>query len=82
MEVEDMIGLDTAMRVSERVFKGLSNATEPSPILVEKVAKGELGIKSGKGWYDYSGRERTEVLEEKNLRLLPQLKLFLESQGR
>jgi len=82
MEVEDMIGLDPAMRVSERVFKGLSNATEPSPILVEKVAKGELGIKSGKGWYDYSGRERTEVLEEKNLRLLPQLKLFLESQGR
>ena len=80
MEVEDMIGLDTAMRVSARVFKGLSNATEPSPILVEKVERGELGIKAGKGWYDYSGKTREEVLEEKNRRLLPQLKLFLEAQ--
>jgi 3-hydroxyacyl-CoA dehydrogenase len=63
-----------------RVFKGLSNATEPSPILVEKVNRGELGIKSGKGWYDYSGKTREEVLAEKNRLLLPQLKLFLERQ--
>ena len=77
MEVEDMIGLDIAAVVSGRVFKGLSNATEPSPILVEKVSRGELGIKSGKGWYDYSGRTRMEVLKDKNRQLLPQLKLFL-----
>jgi 3-hydroxybutyryl-CoA dehydrogenase len=82
MELEDMIGLDIAMTVSGRVFKGLSNATEPSPILVEKVNRGELGIKSGKGWYDYSGKTRAEVLEEKNRLLLPQLKLFMESQKR
>lgn len=78
MEVEDMIGLDVACTVSGRVFAGLSNATEPSPLLVQKVERGELGIKSGKGWYDYSGRTREEVLEEKNRALLPQLKLFLE----
>ena len=71
-----MIGLDIAATVSGRVFKGLSTATEPSPMLVEKVNRGELGIKSGKGWYDYSGRTREEVLEEKNGKLLPQLKLF------
>ena len=80
MELEDMIGLDIAATVSGRVFKGLSNATEPSPMLLEKVEKGELGIKSGKGWYDYSGRTREEVLKEKNARLLPQLRLFLEAQ--
>jgi 3-hydroxybutyryl-CoA dehydrogenase len=82
MELEDMIGLDIAATVSGRVFKGLSNATEPSPMLLEKVEKGELGIKSGKGWYDYSGRTREEVLKEKNARLLPQLRLFLEAQKR
>jgi 3-hydroxybutyryl-CoA dehydrogenase len=80
MELEDMIGLDIAATVSGRVFKGLSNATEPSPMLLEKVEKGELGIKSGRGWYDYTGRTREEVLKEKNARLLPQLKLFLEAQ--
>jgi 3-hydroxybutyryl-CoA dehydrogenase len=47
MELEDMIGLDIAATVSGRVFKGLSNATEPSPMLLEKVAKVELGINSG-----------------------------------
>jgi 3-hydroxyacyl-CoA dehydrogenase len=77
MELEDMIGLDIAATVSGRVFKGLSNATEPSPMLLEKVDKGELGIKAGKGWYDYSGKTRTEVLEENNRKLLRQLKLFL-----
>jgi len=80
MELEDMIGLDIAATVSGRVFKGLSNATEPSPMLLEKVERGELGVKAGRGWYDYSGRTREEVLEEKNAKLLPQLKLFLEAQ--
>ena len=80
MELEDMIGLDVAATVSGRVFKGLSNATEPSPLLLEKVERGELGIKAGRGWYDYGGRTREEVLEEKNARLLPQLKLFLDAQ--
>lgn len=79
MELEDMIGLDIAATVSARVFKGLSNATEPSPLLLEKVERGELGVKSGKGWYEYAGRTREEVLEEKNAKLLPQLKLFLEA---
>lgn len=76
MEVEDMIGLDTAMRVSGRVFKVLSNATGPSPQLVEKVNKGELGIKAGKGWYDYTGKTKTEVLDANNRKLLQQLVLF------
>ncbi len=80
MEVDDMIGLDICATVSGRVFPGLSNATGPSRLVVEKVEKGELGIKSGKGWYDYSGRTRAEVLEEKNRALLPQLKLFLSGQ--
>lgn len=80
MEVEDMIGLDIAAVVSGRVFKVLSVATEPSPILVEKVNKGELGVKAGKGWYDYGGKTRAQVLEERNRLLLRQLKLFLEQQ--
>jgi 3-hydroxyacyl-CoA dehydrogenase len=76
MAQEDMIGLDTSARVSGNVFKVLSNKTEPSPVLLEKVKKGELGIKSGKGWYDYSGKSRDEVNDAINRRLLKQLALF------
>jgi 3-hydroxyacyl-CoA dehydrogenase len=49
---------------------------EPSPVLIEKVKRGELGIKAGKGWYDYSGKTRKEVLGERNAVLLAQLKLY------
>ncbi len=76
MEAEDMIGLDTAARVSGNVFKVLSNATEASPDLIKKVERGELGIKSGKGWYDYSGQTREQVNDKINRRLLKQLALF------
>jgi len=76
MEAEDMIGLDTSARVSAQIFKVLSNATEPSPALIEKVNKGELGIKSGKGWYDYTGKSRAQIMEERNRKLLRQLVLF------
>jgi 3-hydroxybutyryl-CoA dehydrogenase len=82
MEVDDMIGLDICATVSGRVFPRLSNATGPSKLILERVERGELGIKTGKGWLDYGGRTRAEILEEKNRALLPQLKLFLEAEGR
>ena len=80
MEVDDMIGLDIAATVSGRVFNGLSNATGPSPLLVEKVEKGELGIKTGKGWLDYSGRPARRSSKRRTARCSTELKLFLDSQ--
>lgn len=79
MEAEDFIGLDTAYRVSNNVFKGLSNATSASPDLGEKVARGELGVKSGKGWYDYTKRETTEVFATRDRKLMNQLALYRQS---
>ncbi len=78
MEAFDMVGLDTALAVGNRIFKHLSNSTEPSPILAQKVQRGELGIKSGRGWFDYTGRSREKILEDQNRRLLKQLCLFKE----
>jgi 3-hydroxybutyryl-CoA dehydrogenase len=76
MEADDMIGLDTSARVSANLFKTLSNRTGPSAILLDKVSKGELGIKTGNGWYNYGGKTRTQVLDEINRRLLKQLVVF------
>jgi 3-hydroxybutyryl-CoA dehydrogenase len=76
MEADDMIGLDTSARVSSNLFKTLSNRTEPSATLLEKVNRGELGIKTGSGWYSYGGKTRAQVLDEINRRLLRQLVLF------
>jgi 3-hydroxybutyryl-CoA dehydrogenase len=74
LEQEDVTGLDTSVRIGASVFKTLSNATEPSAVLKEKVNRGELGLKSGRGWYDYTGKTRSQILSERNLKLMHLLK--------
>jgi 3-hydroxybutyryl-CoA dehydrogenase len=52
----DLIGMDINLAVSQSLYEA-SNKEErfkPSPIQVDKVSKGNLGKKSGKGFYDYS----------------------------
>lgn len=76
----DMIGLDTLLAVGEGLFPSLDNSDRQPQYLYDMVSRGELGIKSGKGFYDYTGRSRAEVLDELNRRLLPQLALFTRGQ--
>ena len=52
----DLIGMDVNLAVSQSVYEAF-NKTErftPSSLQINKVAKGELGKKTGKGFYDYS----------------------------
>jgi len=76
MESADLMGLDTVLRASEQIYNELNNAKKPHSILEEKVKRGELGVKSGKGWYDYTGRSIMQILAERDRKLLQQLALF------
>ena len=78
MEGADYIGLDTDARVSGAVFGGLSNRSDPPRELLAKVAAGDLGVKTGKGWYDYGDTPREELLEQRNRKLLRQLAAWRE----
>lgn len=51
----DLIGMDINLAVSESMYQAFNQAIrfEPSPIQVQKVAAGELGKKTGKGFYQY-----------------------------
>jgi 3-hydroxybutyryl-CoA dehydrogenase len=75
LESMDMTGLDI-VTASNRINKDLDNNTEPSPILIEKVKKGELGFKTGRGWFNYAGRSPAQIRDEHSRRLLRQLALF------
>jgi len=52
----DMIGMDVNLAVSTSLYEAFDNAErfKPSPLQIDKVTKGELGRKTGKGFYDYN----------------------------
>jgi 3-hydroxyacyl-CoA dehydrogenase len=76
LALEDMAGLDIALRVHTRTYQTLNSSATPSKLLVEKVQNNELGLKTGKGWLDYGGKTREEILEKTNRMLLQQLAIY------
>jgi hypothetical protein len=54
-EIFDLAGWDTGLAVARYNIPHLESSKEVSRILEEKVSAGELGVKSGKGFYQYTG---------------------------
>jgi 3-hydroxybutyryl-CoA dehydrogenase len=55
LELGDLIGLDTCLAIMKVLHEGFGDEKyRPCPLLEQKVEAGELGKKSGKGFYDYS----------------------------
>lgn len=75
-EQRDLNGLDTQMGTSGSVFPDLSDMKEPPALLRDKVARGELGLKAGKGYYDWSNKNAAEVTQRKNQQLVNLLKFL------
>jgi 3-hydroxybutyryl-CoA dehydrogenase len=73
LENADLVGLDLTLAVHDYLFKHLEASPHPSPLLVERVAAGELGFKSGRGFRQWSPPEMARVrsgLEKHLLRVL------------
>lgn len=57
-ELMDLIGVDINLSVTVSVFEAMGKPTRftPSPIQQQLVRDGQAGRKSGKGFYDYAGK--------------------------
>jgi len=72
LENADMAGLDLILAIHNTVLKDLEASPNPSPLLRDKVKKGELGFKSGKGFYDSWTPERVKRTRENLMKYLIQ----------
>jgi 3-hydroxybutyryl-CoA dehydrogenase len=54
LRLTDLVGLDVRLDISRHLASSLGPRFAPPQILIDKVAAGELGKKSGKGFYDWS----------------------------
>jgi len=70
LEVVDFGGLDTFAAVWSSVFPHLSAAAAPPPIVQEWVREGRVGLKAGRGFYDYAGQSREALLEQRDAKLM------------
>ena len=57
LETADMVGLDLTLAIHDYIFKHLESSPHPSPLLKEKVEKGELGFKTGQGFQTWSAED-------------------------
>jgi len=66
LHLADFIGLDVCLSILDVMHKGFEDEKyAPCQLLVEMVEKGNLGVKSGVGFYDYSeGLKSKKVAKE------------------
>lgn len=65
LQLADFIGLDVCLSILNVLYDGFKNPKyAPTPLLVNMVTAGKLGIKSGEGFYDYSESRKAEKISQ------------------
>jgi 3-hydroxybutyryl-CoA dehydrogenase len=77
---KDISGLDTHALVQRALVPYLCHSAEPQRPLQDLYDAGHLGLKTGKGFYDWSGEDPNEVKAEA-ARKLTELLTFLKQLG-
>ncbi|MED5578562.1 MAG: 3-hydroxyacyl-CoA dehydrogenase family protein [Nitrospinota bacterium] len=78
----DASGLDVFLNIHTYLQGDLDNRDSPSPLLVEKVEKGEVGMKSGHGFFRWDHDSSKETLHQRVKVLISRMKERETLQGR
>lgn len=75
LERADLGGLDVTYAVQQTVLPDLDNRTTPSELLRRRVLAGELGVKSGRGFYEWTPDQKERLQDRRDLALLSIIRL-------
>ncbi len=66
LQLADFIGLDVCLNILRVLQDGFGNPKyAPCPLLVNMVTAGHLGVKTGKGFYDYSSGTKDLIVADR-----------------
>ena len=70
LETVDLGGLDLTLAIQTYLLPELDRSTEPSQLIRDKIARGELGAKTGKGFFDWPPGRHARVIRRRDETLL------------
>ena len=79
-EICDLGGLDIHNNISKYTFPDLCDAKEPFGLIKECVDNNNLGVKTGKGFYDYSNGRDAEVIRYRDTMFTKLAKTLFEEE--
>ena len=80
LETVDLGGLDLTQAIQTYLLPDLDRSTAPKHVIQDKVRRGELGAKAGKGFYDWSPARTASVIRQRDEALL-EMVAWLEARG-
>ena len=79
LEQRDINGLTMHSQVATHLWQHLSGTDEALAYLQNMVARGETGLGSGKGYYDWTGKDPVAVRSDKDEQLLLRTRQVMEA---
>ena len=80
LETVDLGGLDLTQAIQTYLLPDLERSIEPLQLIRDKVERGELGAKSGKGFYDWTPARAEEVIRRRDETLI-EMVILLKKRG-
>lgn len=79
LRIRDLAGLGVTCKVEGELLKEINSSTEAPKILRDKVTRGELGTKTGKGFFEYTPESVEAIIKKRDRQFIRRLKELYRS---
>jgi 3-hydroxybutyryl-CoA dehydrogenase len=74
LETTDLGGLDVILSIHEYLLSDLDSSKQPQALVRRLVGEGSLGVKSGRGFYDWETRDAAALAQRRDEELIARVK--------